>query len=83
MLIISFTVYNEIPSEPTVIVVPVFDTEPDTGFGVDLSENDWAAPGLVTSLRKARLSAYHRRIGVQALTDVNNMLFRILATPDQ
>ncbi len=60
MLVISSTVYNEIPSEPTVIVVPVFDTEPDTGLGVDLGENDWAAPGLVTSLRKARLAGLRR-----------------------
>lgn len=83
VLVISSTVYNEIPSEPTVIVVPIFDTEPDTGFGVDLGENDWAAPGLVSSLRKARLRAGHRRIDVEALTDVNNMLFKILATPDR
>ncbi len=83
VLVISSTVYNEIPSEPTVIVVPVFDTQPDTGFGVDLGENDWAATGLVTSLRKARLARLHRRIDVQALTDVNNMLFKILATPDR
>jgi hypothetical protein len=76
------TVYNEIPSEPTVIVVPVLDTEPDTGFGVDLGDG-WAAPGLVTSLRKARLSEHRRRIDVQALTDVNNTLFKILATPDR
>jgi hypothetical protein len=83
VLVISSTVYNEIPSEPTIIVVPVFDTEPDTGFGVDLGENDWAAPGLVTSLRKSRLGRHRRRIDVQALTDVNNMLFKILATPDR
>jgi hypothetical protein len=83
VLVISSTVYNEIPSEPTVIVVPIFDTEPDTGFGVDLGENDWAAPGLVSSPRKASLSARQRRIDVQALTDVNNMLFKILATPDR
>jgi len=83
VLVISSTVYNEIPSEPTVIVVPVFDTEPDTGFGVGLGENDWAAPGLVTSLRKVRLSTYRRHIDVQSLTDVNNMLFKILATPDR
>ena len=63
--------------------MPVFDTEPDTGFEVDLGENDWAAPGLVTSLRKARLCGHRRRIDVQALTDVNNMLFKILATPDR
>jgi hypothetical protein len=83
VLVISSTVYNEIASEPTVIVVPVFASEPDTGFGVQLGEKDWAAPGLVTSLRKARLDQHRRRIEVQALTDVNNMLFKILATPDR
>lgn len=82
MLVISSTVYNEIASEPTIVVVPVFDTEPDTGFGVDLGDG-WAAPGLVTSLRKARLSDRRRRIDIQTLTDVNNMLFKILATPDR
>jgi mRNA-degrading endonuclease toxin of MazEF toxin-antitoxin module len=82
VLVISSTVYNEIPSEPTVVVVPVFDTEPDTGFGVDLGDG-WAAPGLVASLRKARLEERRRRIDIQALTDVNNMLFKILATPDR
>jgi len=82
VLVISSTVYNEIPSEPTVIVVPVFDSEPDAGFGVDLGDG-WAAVGLVTSLRKARLSDHRRRIDVQALTDVNNMLFKILATPER
>lgn len=83
VLVVSATVYNEIPSEPTVIVVPVFDTEPDTGFGVEMGDDDWAAPGLVTSLRKARLSEYSRQINVQALADVNNMLFKILATPER
>lgn len=82
VLVISSTVYNEIVSEPTIVVVPVFDTEPDTGFGVDLGDG-WAAPGLVTSLRKARLSDRRRRIDIQALTDVNTMLFKILATPDR
>ena len=82
MLVISSTVYNEIATEPTVVVVPIFDSEPDTGFGVSLGD-DWAAPGLVASLRKTRLHAARRRVDVQALTDVNNMLFRILATPER
>lgn len=82
VLVISSTVYNEIPTEPTVVVVPVFGTEPDTGFGVDLGER-WAAPGLVTSLRKTRLGECRGQIDVQALTDVNNMLFKILATPER
>ncbi len=63
-------------------MVPVFDTEPDTGFGVELG-GGWAAPGLVASLRKARLDQHRGRIDVQALTDVNTMLFKILATPDR
>lgn len=83
VLVISSTVYNEIPGEPTVIVVPVFDHDPDTGFGVPLSGDAWAAPGLVASLRKSALTELHRQVDVQALTDVNNMLFKILATPDR
>lgn len=35
----------------------------------------WAAPGLVTSLRKTRLAERLRRVDVQALTDMNTMLF--------
>lgn len=83
MLVVSSTVYNEIPNEPTIIVVPLFDHDPDTGFGVPLGDGVWAAPGLVTSLRKTAVSEFHRRIDIQALTDVNNMLFRILATQDR
>lgn len=83
MLVISSTVYNDISSEPTVIVAPVFDHNPDTGFGVDLGEAAWSAPGLITSLRKSALSGFVRQVDVQALTDVNNMLFKILATPDR
>ena len=82
VLVVSSTVYNEIPSEPTLVVVPVFDSEPDAGFGVDIGDG-WAAPGLISSLRKARLTERQRRIDVQALTDVNTMLFRILATPER
>lgn len=82
VVVISSTVYNEIPDEPTVIVIPVFDTEPATGFGVGLDPG-WAAPGLVTSLRKARLVRRRRMVDLQVLTDLNNMLFRILATPER
>lgn len=82
VLVLSSTVYNEIASEPTVVVVPVFDSEPDTGFGVAVSDG-WAAPGLVTSLRKVRLTDRRGRLDVQSLIDVNTMLFKILATPDR
>lgn len=81
-LVISSTVYNEIPDEPTILVVPVYRGEPATGFGVAVGDG-WAAPGLIRSLRKDRLVDRLSRVDVQALTDVNNMLFRILATPER
>jgi PemK-like, MazF-like toxin of type II toxin-antitoxin system len=83
VLVISSTFYNEIASEPTVIVVPVYSGEPDAGFGVPVGQRTWAAPGFITSLRKTRLAKHLRDIDLQALTDVNNMLFKILATPDR
>lgn len=79
---ISSTIYNEITSEPTVVVVPVFDTEPGTGFGVELGDG-WAVPNLITVFRKTRLLKQRRQLDVQALTDVNTMLFKILATPER
>ena len=83
VLVLSSTFYNEIASEPTIIVVPVFTGEPAAGFGVRVGDDRWAAPGFTTSLRKTRLAAFHDRIDIQSLTDVNNMLFKILATPDR
>lgn len=82
VLVLSSTVYNEIASEPTVVAVPVFVDEPDAGFGVAV-EGGWAAPGLITSLRKARMVERRHAVDVQELSDVNTMLFRILATPDR
>ncbi|HEY2194199.1 MAG TPA: type II toxin-antitoxin system PemK/MazF family toxin [Actinomycetospora sp.] len=82
VLVVSSTVYNEIPSEPTVVIVPIFDSEPDAGFGVEVGEG-WAAPGMISSLRKLRLSALLRHVDVQTLTEVNTMVFRILATPER
>src|ERR1700681_1172478 len=82
VLVLSSTFYNEIASEPTIIVVPIFNGEPAAGFGVPVGEDSWAAPGFITNLRKTRLTEFHDSVDVQALTDVNNMLFKILATPD-
>ena len=82
VLVVSSTVYNEIRSEPTVVIVPVFTSEPDAGFGVDLGDG-WAAPGLISSLRKTRLRDHVRHVDVRTLTEVNTMLFRILATPER
>lgn len=82
VLVISSTIYNEITGEPTVVVVPVFPREPDSGFGVDIGDG-WALPNLVGTFRKIRLREHRRQIDVQALTSVNTMLFKILATPER
>lgn len=82
VLVLSSTVYNEIAAEPTVLAVPIFDREPDTGFGVTLV-GGWAAVGLLSAVRKARLTRREGQVDTQVLTEVNTMLFRILATPDR
>lgn len=83
VLVISSTVYNEISSEPTILVALVVEQATDEGFCVNLGNGQWAVMGQVTYLPKTRLAEYHRRVDVQTLTDANNMLFKILATPDR
>ncbi|WP_045876260.1 hypothetical protein [Pseudofrankia sp. DC12] len=83
VLIISSTVYNEIADEPTVLVALVVTDATDDGFCVALGDGQWAVLGLVTFVAKASLSARHRTVDIQTLTDVNNMLFKILATPER
>lgn len=83
VLVISSTVYNEIPDEPTVLVALVVDDATAEGFCVPLGEDQWAVMGLVTFIPKTSLASRDRRVDVQALTNVNNMLFKILATPER
>jgi hypothetical protein len=82
VLVISSTVYNEITSEPTVLVALVVEQATDEGFCVDLGEGQWAVMGLVTFVAKASLVECLRRVDVQTLTNANTMLFKILATPE-
>ncbi|MBL7492683.1 MazF family transcriptional regulator [Frankia sp. AgB1.9] len=83
VLVISSTVYNEIADEPTVLVALVVGNATAEGFCVSLGEDLWAVMGLVTFVLKASLTTCERHVDVQTLTDVNNMLFKILATPDR
>jgi PemK-like, MazF-like toxin of type II toxin-antitoxin system len=83
VLVISSTVYNEIAPEPTVLVALVVEQATDEGFCVDLDAGQWAVMGLVTFVPKSSLTKCHRRVDTQRLTNANNMLFKILATPDR
>ena len=83
VLVISSTVYNEIAGEPTVLVALVVEQATDEGFCVDLGQDQWAVMGLTTFVAKASLAECRRRVDVQTLTNVNTMLFKILATPER
>lgn len=83
VLVLSSTVYNEIPQEPTVLAALVVRQATDEGFCVDLGDGRWAVMGLVTFVLKASLEARVRRVDTQTLTNVNTMLFKILATPER
>ncbi|HEY2762833.1 MAG TPA: hypothetical protein VGJ13_02270 [Pseudonocardiaceae bacterium] len=79
---ISSTVYNEIASEPTVLVALVVEQAIDEGFCVDLGQGQWTVMGLVTFVAKASPAEYQRKVDSQTLTNANTMLFKILATPE-
>jgi hypothetical protein len=66
--VLSSTFYNEMASEPTTVVAPVLTREPAAGFGVPIGDDNWAAPGFISSLRKSRLIRFRDRVGIQALT---------------
>ncbi|ADP79693.1 MazF family transcriptional regulator [Pseudofrankia inefficax] len=83
VLVISSTVYNEIADEPTVLITLIAQNATAEGFCVPLGEDQWAVLGLVTFVAKASLDIRERQVDVQTLTNVNNMLFKILATPDR
>lgn len=82
-LVVSSTVYNEIASEPTVLGVPVVDRVGDHGFCVDIGDGQWVVTGLMGPVEKAALIACTGQVDVQTLTNVDNMLFKILATPER
>jgi mRNA-degrading endonuclease toxin of MazEF toxin-antitoxin module len=82
VLVLSSSVYNAIGSEPTVIVALVTEQATEEGFCVALGRGQWAVMGLVTFIPKTSLASCERRVDTQTLTDANNMLFKILATPE-
>lgn len=82
VLVLSSTIYNEIGSESTVLTTPVVREEPQSGFGVDLGVG-WALPNLIGPFRKSQLDEQLHQVAMTQLTAVNNMLFKILATPEQ
>jgi hypothetical protein len=61
-----------------VLAVYVAHQEHSGGFFVDLGEGQYANVGRIGSVRKAALGKALRDAPMQARTDVNNMLMRII-----
>jgi hypothetical protein len=80
LLVVSAGMYNEQPSIPTVLTMPVITAEVDESWCVPIGQGDYAVVDRISHTVKALFAQYLRTIDVQALTDVNNALFRILST---
>lgn len=79
MLVLSGGMFNSIPGEPGVIAINVVKGPPGL-LNVPLSGGWVALPGHIYRIPKAVITETYGDVGVQKLTEINNMLFRILAT---
>ncbi|MGH8791608.1 MAG: MazF family transcriptional regulator [Stackebrandtia sp.] len=79
LLVISGGMFNLMPDEISVIAVPIIE-DSHGSLTVQIGQHGFAVPGWVTSVPKAAIRTAVGRASTQELSDVNNMLFRILAT---
>lgn len=79
MLVVSGGMYNSLLDEGGVIAIDVIEGPPSL-LAVTLDDGWVALPGRISWIPKETISETVGRIDVQQLTDVNNMLFKILAT---
>lgn len=79
VLVLSGGMYNALPDVPNVLVVPVVAESPAGGWMVPVG-SEFAVVDRVSPFRKAWLLTQDYRVEVDTLTDINNALFKILAT---
>lgn len=81
VLVISGNIYNEQPSIPTVLAMPVVTTETELdGWTAPLDRGQYAIVDRVAPYHKNDLTDPQRDVTVHALTETNNLLFKIMAT---
>lgn len=81
ILVISGNMYNEQPSIPTVLAMPVVTSESELeGWTAPLDQGQYAIVDRIAPYRKNDLTQPARDVSVQALTETNNLLFKILST---
>lgn len=80
ILVLSGGMYNALPDMPNVLVLPVIAELPSGGWTVPVSTDESVVVDRISPFRKAWLTTRQYRVDVQTLTDINNALFKILAT---
>ncbi len=80
VLIVSGNLYNSLPDHPFALAMDVSDTVTAEIAAVRLSDDQHAIIDTIKRVPKALLDERLYQIDVQTLTDVNNWLFKILAT---
>ncbi|TWJ12829.1 hypothetical protein LX16_3595 [Stackebrandtia albiflava] len=79
VLVVSGGMFNQLPDEPGMVAVPITDNASGP-LTVKLGEHGYAVPGWVTSIPKSAVTGSVGRATIGELTEVNNMLFKILGT---
>lgn len=80
VLVLSGGMYNALPDMPNVLVLPVIAEVSSGGWTVPISTDESVVVDRISPFRKVWLTTRQYRVDVQTLTDINNALFKILAT---
>lgn len=80
VLVISGGMYNDQPAMRTVLTMRIETKSSDDAWCVPVGEREFVLVDRITFTPKTLFARHLRTIDVQALTDVNNALFKILAT---
>jgi mRNA-degrading endonuclease toxin of MazEF toxin-antitoxin module len=80
VLVVSGGMYNSLPDVIQVLIVPVVQDNLPGGWSIAVGEDGFAVVDRIAPFRKAWLTKRRRRVDTETLTDVNNALFKILAT---
>jgi len=80
VLVISGGMYNDQPAPRTVLAMPVVIGEATDAWTAPIGDGELAVVDRMRPYPKRDFTQQHRRVDVQALTEVDNLLFKILAT---
>lgn len=79
-LVLSAGMYNDQPTIRTVLTVPIRSRSGDDAWCVPIGDNEFAVVDRISYTLKSLFIHHVRTVDVQAQMDVNNALFKIIAT---